>query len=143
MSKEARQTMGKVDPRLKPTASVLGVEIDGRTKAYPIDGAGARACFNDSFAANDISVFWYRPTRTAVAFSRELNGRTLTFYADSISPESAPIKDRETGTRWTLAGRGIDGPLRGMELRWVSSVQCRWYAWNAEYPKTQIYDPSD
>ena len=143
MSKEAKQTMGEVDPRLKPTANVLGVEIDGRTKAFPIDRAGQRACFNDSLADREIAVFWYEPTRTAVAFSRDLDGRTLTFYADSISPETAPIKDRETGTRWTLAGRGVDGPLRGKELRWVSGVQCRWYAWAAEYPKTQLHDPSE
>ena len=143
MSKEATQTMGAVDPRLKPTTNVLGVEIDGRTKAYPMDGADQRACFNDSLADQEISVFWYQPTRTAVAFRRKLDGRTLTFYADSISPESAPFKDRETGTRWTLAGRGVDGPLRGKELRWVSSVQCRWYAWAAEYPRTQLHDPSE
>ena len=143
MSEEAKQTLGEVDPRLKPTSNVLGVEVDGQTKAYPIDGAGRRACFNDSLANQEIAVFWYEPTRTAVAFSRELGGRTLTFYADKISPESAPIKDRETGTRWTLAGRGVDGPLRGKELRWVSGVQCRWYAWAAEYPKTQLHDPSE
>lgn len=143
MSKEAEQTMGEVDPRLKPTANVLGVEVDGRTKVYPIDDAGRRACFNDSLADQQIAVFWYQPTRTAVAFSRELDGQTLTFYADSISPESAPIKDRETGTRWTLAGRAVDGPLRGEELNWVSSVQCRWYAWAAEYPKSQLHDPSE
>ena len=143
MSEEAKQTMGEVDPRLKPTANVLGVEIDGHTKAYPIDDVGQRECFNDSLADQSITVFWFQPTHTGVAFNRELDGRALTFYADAISPESAPIKDRETGTRWTLAGRGIDGPLRGKELRWVSGVQCHWYAWAAEYPKTELHDPSE
>lgn len=34
----------------------------------------------------------------------------LTFYADEISPESPAFKDKETGTRWSIAGRAIDGP---------------------------------
>ncbi len=143
MSNEAKQTMGIVDPRLRPKADVLGVEIEGQTKAFPLDQAGQRACFNDALADQELAVFWYRPTRTAVAYSRKVDEQTLTFYADSISPDSAPIKDRETGTRWTLAGRGVDGPLRGKELRWVNSIQCRWYAWVAESPETEVHDPTE
>ena len=86
-------------------------------------------------------MFWYGPTKTAVAFSRTLDGRTLTFYADEVSPESAPFKDNETGSRWTLAGRAVDGPLRGKELGWAGSIQCRWYAWSAEYPETLLDAP--
>src|SRR5688500_5149749 len=87
-----------------------------------------------------IEVFWYRNTNTAVAFDRTVDDRLLTFYADEISPQSAPFKDRETGTRWSIAGRGIDGPLRGHELTWVKSIQCRWYAWASEYPKTTVFE---
>ena len=86
-----------------------------------------------------MAVFWYKPTRTAVAYSAKLEDRTLTFYTDEASPETAPFKDKETGTRWTLAGRAVDGPLRGKELTWVNGVQCRWYAWAAEYPNTSLY----
>jgi hypothetical protein len=76
---------------------------------------------------------------SAIAFSAKLDDRRLTFYADTISPETAPFKDKETGTRWSLAGRGIDGPLKGRELTWVNSVQCRWYAWAADFPATQVF----
>ena len=61
-----------------------------------------------------MTVFWYGPTRTAVAFHNTLDGRSLTFYADKISPETAPFKDKETGTRWTLAGRGVIRRNAGM-----------------------------
>jgi hypothetical protein len=89
-----------------------------------------------------VAVFWYGPTRSAAAFSPRLQDRRLTFYADEIAPETAPFMDRETGTRWSLAGRGIDGPLRGRELTWVNSIQCRWYAWAAEHPGTAVYAAS-
>ena len=139
MSEYAKQTMGTVDRRLEPDVPVMGIEVADRRKAYPLKSAGKRACFNDSVGNQKVAIFWYEATQTAVAFSRELDGRTLTFYADPVSPESAPIKDRETGTRWTLAGRAVDGPLRGKELNWINSVQCRWYAWVAEFPRTEVY----
>jgi hypothetical protein len=139
MSKEVLETMGEVDGRLKPFSDVLGVEVGDARKAYPLEDATERACYVDEVAGKRIAVLWYAPTRTANCFRGELGGQKLTFYADSVSPESAPFKDRETGTRWTLAGRGIDGPLKGRELDWVTSIQCRWYAWSAENPATDLY----
>ena len=139
LSEEAQRNMGKVDERLKPQRVVLGLESAEIAKAYPLDMDVERACYVDEVGEEPVAVFWYGPTRSAVAFSSKLEGRQLTFYADSSSPETAPFKDRETGTRWTLAGRAVDGKLRGQELRWVNSIQCAWYAWAAEFPKTLVY----
>ena len=141
LSKEAQASIGKVDARLAPRSLVLGVEAGGKTKAYPLNEAVERDCLGDQVDDVSIAVFWYQPTRSAVAFNRSVDGRTLTFFADAISPETAPFKDRETGTRWTLAGRAVDGPLKGKELQWVSSIQCHWYAWATEYPATNLYAP--
>ena len=140
MSQDALDSMGEVDPRLKPRANVLGVTVGKTAKAYPLDGHGERGCVVDQISGEPVAVFWYGPTRSAVAFHRVLQERTLTFYADRVSPETAPFKDRETGSRWTLAGRAVDGPYRGKELRWVDSIQCRWYAWASENPKTLIHE---
>lgn len=139
MSKEAKASMGEVDKRLDPMIDVLGVEFASQQKAYSLQGLGPRACMLDEVDGQPIAVFWYGRTRTGVAFDRRVDGKTLTFYADEIAPETAPFMDKETGTRWSLAGRGIDGPLRGKELNWVNGVQCRWYAWAAEYPETDVY----
>ena len=142
LSPEARETMATVDNRLQAMTPVLGVLAGSEAKAFSLEKLGERACFTDALASNPIAVFWYSPTRSAVAYSAMLDNRKLTFFADDISPETAPFKDKETGTRWTLAGRGVDGPLKGHELTWVNSVQCRWYAWSAEYPETAIYSNS-
>lgn len=139
MSPEARESMGSVDKRLQPLANVLGVEVGQSRTCLPLDELEERDCVMDDVGDRRVAMFWYGPTRSAVAFDAELNGKKLTFYADEISPESAPFKDRETGTRWTIAGRGVDGPLKGMELKWINSIQCRWYAWAAENPETSIH----
>ena len=139
ISERDRVLFGNTDERLSATSVILGVEFDSTQKAYSLSGLPARACVLDEVNGQPIAVFWYAATKTAVAFDRRVEGQTLTFYADEISPESAPFKDKETGTRWTVAGRGIDGPLRGKELSWVNSIQCRWHAWSVEYPETQVY----
>jgi hypothetical protein len=140
ISPDAKATMGQVDSRLEPETLVLGVESANLIKAYPLYTAQERACFSDNEGGAAIAVFWYGPTHSAVAFSTALKARTLSFYADEGSPETAPFKDKETGSRWTLAGRAVDGPLRGEELQWVNSVQCKWYAWAAEFPQTAIFE---
>jgi hypothetical protein len=139
MSAEAKKNMGRVDDRLEALTFVMGVEAGGQAKAFSLPQTSERACFTDTVGGVPVAVFWYLPTRTAVAFDARLEGRTLTLHADPISPETAPFKDKETGTRWTLAGRGVDGPLKGKELTWINSVQCRWYAWAAEFPRTELH----
>jgi hypothetical protein len=139
ISSDAKATMGHVDSRLEAETLVLGVESANLIKAYPLNTASERACFSDNEGGVALAVFWHGPTRSAVAFSTALKDRPLSFYADDGSPETAPFKDKETGSRWTLAGRAVDGPLRGEELQWINSVQCKWYAWAAEFPETEVF----
>jgi len=139
VSAEARASMGEVDPRLRAEDLVVGVEAGGRTMAFPIDPSVERAVFRDSVGGERVAVLWYGVTRSGIAFSEKLEDRSLTLFADEISPETAPFKDQETETRWTLAGRGVDGPLRGKELTWVPAILCRWYAWAAEHPDTAVH----
>jgi hypothetical protein len=47
--------------------------------------------------------------------------------------------DKETGSRWDIAGRGVEGELKGWTLAWLESTQVKWFAWAAEYPETTIY----
>ncbi len=140
LSSEARDTMGMVDWRMAPLVQILGVEVGDETLAVPLTGLAERACVPAELRGQSFTVFWYGPTGTAVAYRNEIDGKRYTFDADPLSPETAPFKDRETGTRWTLAGRAVDGPLKGRELDWVSSVQCRWYAWVAQYPTTSVHE---
>jgi hypothetical protein len=140
MNPDAEKSIGTVDQRLAAGRLVHGIEVGDRTKAYALPPDKERACFTDRVDDKDLAIFWYGPTKSSVAFEAALDGRKLTFYADEISPETAPFKDKETGTRWSLAGRGIDGPLRGKELTWVPGVQAKWYAWSGEYPQTGVYE---
>ena len=55
----------------------------------------------------------------------------------------APFIDEKTGSRFDVTGRGVAGELKGWTLKPVESVTCKWFAWAAEYPKTEIYLEKD
>lgn len=138
-SSDALASRGPLDSRMSADTLVLGVDAGEKPIAVPLDVKVKQACYATEVDSKPITVFWYGPTRSAVAFHSLHEGRTLTFSIDEIAPETAPFKDKETGTRWTLAGRAVDGPLKGQELAWVPSIQCYWYAWSSEYPLTEVW----
>jgi hypothetical protein len=129
----------RVDERLPAEANVLGVRVGDACMAFPVDGLPARAVLRDKVGGWTVAVFWYGPTGSAVAYRAVKGDVVLDLYADDVSPATAPFKDRNTQTRWSLAGRGIDGLLRGEELTWVDGIQCRWFAWVAEHPDTAVH----
>ena len=146
----------KVDPRLTPGEMVLGVRLGDAVKAYPLkDSPRLRT---DKLGDADIVLFagaaykpvagqprkWKgpRPDKNGVSpddageplpDGKALPNRTLTF-----AENNGAITDKETGTTWGIDGRGVKGELQGWTLEWVDSVACRWVAWSAEYPATQL-----
>ena len=72
------------------------------------------------------------------AFSRELDGRTLT-----VRSEGGGIFDRETGSEWNVLGRAVAGELEGSQLEPVVSIDHFWFSWAAFRPETRVYEPED
>jgi hypothetical protein len=56
-----------------------------------------------------------------------------------VKSAAAPFRDKETGSRWDIAGRAVEGELKGWTLNWLDGTQVKWFAWAAEYPETSIY----
>jgi hypothetical protein len=50
------------------------------------------------------------------------------------------VIDEQTGSRWDITGRAVEGQLTNWTLTWIDSVQVKWFAWSAEYPATSIYE---
>ena len=140
---DSKQTRAGVDGRLADTTEVLGVSIGTTRKAYPLNALPkVGGVIHDVLAGQEIAILWYPATRTAVAYSTRLDGDASANVGklgfDAAEPD-APFIDRETDTRFGIEGRAVSGPLKGKTLTWIDSVQCRWFAWAAEYPKTEIH----
>ncbi len=77
-----------------------------------------------------------RDVGAAVAYSREVDGQTLTFEWNGEA-----IRDIETGSIWNLLGMATDGTLKGRQLTQLPAINHFWFSWAAFRPDTRIYQP--
>lgn len=141
------KSRGPADERLPSEAAVLGVDAGGDARTYPLEVVAKERLVHDDADGRPLVVMWYGPTKTAAAYRPvatppgEGGGepRAVTLKVDGEGP--APFVDEQTGSRWDIAGRAVDGELKGWTLEWLDGTQVKWFAWEAEYPDTSIYQP--
>jgi hypothetical protein len=137
-----------VDGRLVATSRVL--TIDGEVPvSYPFAFLKETPVLNDTIDGEPIAAFFDYETYSAfndsrgdhqtagsvAVFSRELDGRTLTF-----EKSDSGITDVETASKWSLAGVAISGELEGAQLKPVVHANHFWFAWAVFKPNTIIRD---
>ena len=143
---------GPVTPdAMPPVARVLTIELNGEAVAYPYDVLQKVSVVNDTVGGTDVVVLWAAGTASALdtgtvaggrdvgaasAYSRNLDGQTLTFIFDG-----SKITDTETGSEWDGLGRAMSGSLAGKQLVPVVAVNHFWFSWAAFKPNTRIYPP--
>ncbi len=145
---------GKADPRLPATEHILGINLNGQSVAFslPILAAGSTdglTAVNTSVGGKKVAVFWEKGTSSAldtssipngkdvgaaVAYEPKVDGRLLTFKVDGGS-----IVDEQTSSSWNISGTATSGPLAGMHLQPVISIDSFWFDWAAFHPDTTIY----
>jgi hypothetical protein len=140
-----------IDGRLSPKVRILGVVIGDEAAAYPFPFLAEHPVVNDEVGGEPIVVVWTDgaasglggPTvaggeivGAANAFSREVDGRTLTFETDA-----GLIRDVETGSTWTFEGRAASGELEGTRLELLVSDSPFWFAWAVFRSDTRIWQP--
>jgi hypothetical protein len=139
---QSRQTRPPADPRLDREERVFGLDVGGDSRAWPLRSFGARAELRTvSTRGTKAVILWDGRTRTAAAFAPETEGKAepvmLVLASDGTDPE-APWIDKESLSRWSIAGRAVSGPRQGQTLRWLPGVMVKWYAWAASYPRTSL-----
>jgi hypothetical protein len=143
-SRKSRPAKG--DDRLPADTAVLGVWHGKQARAYPLEQVAKAGIIQEKIDGQPWVVLWQGQTWTAAAYlsiarpAKKEGGapRTLTLTVDPKGGP-APYLDKETGSRWDIAGRAVEGELKGWTLTWLDGTQVRWFAWAAEYPGTSIY----
>jgi hypothetical protein len=143
---DSKRTRAAIDPRLPGDTEVLGVSIGAAQRAYPLNALPKEGgVVRDVVAGQPIVILWNPATRTAAAYSLSPRGESASILDKlEFDPEQpdAPFVDPKTGSRFGIEGRAVSGSLKGKTLDWIDSVQCRWFAWAAEYPETDILRPA-
>lgn len=136
---------------LPPMARVLTVDRGGEAVAYPYDVLQSVGVINDVVDGEAIVVFWQpgaasavdavriaegRDVGAAVAYSRRLDSRTLSFVY-----KEGRILDEDTGSQWDVLGKAVAGELAGRQLEPIVAINHFWFSWAAFKPETRIYQP--
>lgn len=133
-------------------ARVVGVTSGDTSVAYAYERVaqdGPAGVIHDTMADREIVVLWRAGVASALeqppiaegrdvgssgVFVPEAGGRTLSFEV-----RGGAFVDRETGSRWTLSGRAVEGPLTGERLEALPRLDTFWFAWWAYHPDTEVY----
>jgi hypothetical protein len=129
---------------LIPSERVIGVEIDGHARAYPLSILNWHEVANDRLAGRDIVVV-YNPLADAVTvFDPTVDGQVLEFgFSGLVYQSAALIYDRsETPSLWCpLLGRAVSGPAVGETLEPMQASLVRWEDWLERHPHTDLVAP--
>ena len=133
-------TAADAEMLILPDELVLGVEIDGESRAYLMNMMTGpdREVFNDSIAGHPIVVTWCHLCSHAIVFDRTIDGEPLTFKVSGMLWEgNLVMMDTSTRSLWNqILGRAMRGPQVGARLTPLPSQMTTWEMWKTRYPDT-------
>lgn len=130
------------DNRLYLKEYVIGLSLDGRSKAYPFSVLDDLRVVNDSIGSLAVLVVFDKENGTGLVYDRSHGGRVLEFEpANDGSGSNFVIRDTETGTRWqAFTGEAIDGQLEGETLTQIPATYVFWFGWVDHHPDTELFE---
>jgi hypothetical protein len=133
----------KPDQNKIPTQQlVVGVTIEGISKAYPIEIIGYHHQVKDTVGGRPIMVTYCTVCRTGRVFSPVVNGKLENFRLVGMDHFNAMFEDSETKSWWRqVSGEAIAGPLKGKSLEEIPSEQMSLSSWISYHPDTWIMQP--
>ncbi len=125
---------------------VIGVEINGESRAYPLLVLNCHEIVNDTLGGVAIAVTYNPLCDSIVVFEREVAGETLEFGVSGLLYNSNLMmfdrRPEATGeSLWSqLLGRAVTGPAAeaGLELALRPASVTRWADWLALHPQTTV-----
>ena len=129
-----------IDPadKLKPRELIVGIQLNGAEKAYPFNSLLSQQLILDDLGGTPIFVLLGEDQKSARAFERRLDGRTLEFFVLTEN-NNRKLIDAETGSLWDFTGRCYSGQLADKQLKPVSILKDYWFDWKIYHPKTSVY----
>ena len=123
---------------------VIGIEVQGIAKAYPIQLIGYHHQVADTIGDTPIMVTYCTVCRTGRVFHPEVNGKVETFRLVGMDHYNAMFEDATTKSWWAQAtGECIAGPLKGTKLKEFPSEQVRLDTWLNGHPTSMILQPDE
>ncbi|MDA0270606.1 MAG: DUF3179 domain-containing (seleno)protein [Chloroflexi bacterium] len=122
------------DDRLPMRTRVIGLTLDGVTRAYPLDRVEANGIVHDAIGGRRIAMISAGPGRGVTVF--DVGGTTITAL-------EGPAEDREVvdsdGLRWFMDEERLLNTRNSRTAPAVPYQVAYWFAWAGAYPDTEVW----
>ena len=125
---------------MRPTDRVIGITVNGESRAYPINILNWHEVVNDQIRGVPVSVTYCPLCGTGLVYQAKVRGRTLKFGVSGLLYNSdVLLYDRQTETLWSqILSKAVNGPMKGQKLTMVPSSQTSWSSWLKKQPNTKV-----
>ena len=133
------QTANTVD-WIRCNEPVLSLQVDGETRAYPVQIMTWHELVNDTFGDQAVTVSYCPLCNSSVAYNRQVGDRTLTFGTSGrLFNSSLVMYDRETESLWThFNGAAVVGELTGTQLELLPMQTTSWQSYLEANPEGKV-----
>lgn len=125
---------------MRPTDRVIGITINGESRAYPINILNWHEIVNDQIKGVPVSVTYCPLCGTGLVYQATVGGKVLKFGVSGLLYNSDVLLfDRQTETLWSqILSKAISGPMKGQKLTMIPSSQTSWASWLKKQPNTKV-----
>jgi len=118
---------------------VLGVSLNGESKAYPLEIIGYHHQVRDTIGGTPAMITYCTVCRTGRVFSPLVDDSPENFRLVGMDHFNAMFEDAGTKSWWRqVNGVAIAGPLKGKTLAEIPAEQMSLAAWIRQHPNTRI-----
>ena len=125
---------------LKDSDLVVGLTINGQTKAYPLLILVWHEIVNDKVGGVPVSVTYCPLCFSTQVFNRTISGHVVEFgTSGKLYNNNLVMYDRLSGSLWSQAlGEGIAGTHAGESLNRIPFDLAYWKDWKQLYPNSMV-----
>ncbi len=125
--------------KVAPGKIVLGVVINGKAVAYPVEIIGYHHQVRDVIDRKDILVTYCTACRSGRVFDPVVENKNAQFRLIGMDQYNAIFEDNVTGSWWMQAtGQAVAGKAKGTALKEIPAQQVTLQRWLELYPDSKI-----
>lgn len=125
---------------MKNDDRVLGIEIAGISRAYPVKILNWHEIVNDRIGREPFSITYCPLCGTGMAFSGRVDDTKLDFGVSGLLYNSdVLLYDRQTESLWSqIMGQAITGKFKSKKLTGLPLEHTSWADWKSRHPETTV-----
>jgi hypothetical protein len=123
---------------LKSRDVVMGVEVGGASRAYPISAVIAQSPIQDHVGGTPIFMTVGPDGKSVRGFVSRLDGADIEFFRKSGNDKWVLI-DSASASEWNFQGCATAGPKQGQCLERLPLLKDFWFDWRNYHPTTSVF----